>query len=290
MARTKNEILDSITTRFMANQLLASLYGYQTGSDFKSVFSLSSLEYTIFEIVAFAILFHEQMFDQHKIEVDEKLFNQKSGRIQWYRNMALLFQYGFDLVTDRDYFDNGNATDEQIANSKIIKYAAVSESKTESRVIIKIAGEIDGILSPLAIDQKNSFEEYIEEIKWAGVAFTVINYLPDRLLLKIQIKRDALVLTETGQSILDANYPVNDAITEFMKELPFDGEFRINNLIERLRKLSGVLDATILSAQSSWINPSLNGYGDYQPIYISAVPESGYYQVVNFENITYGVE
>lgn len=88
-------------------------------------------------------------------------------------------------------------------------------------------------------------------------------------------------------SILNGNYPVNEAIQQFMKSPLFDGEFRHNNLIERLRLVEGVLDATILSAQSAWINPETNGYGDYQPIYISAIPVSGYYEVVDFNNITY---
>ncbi|MGZ9677542.1 hypothetical protein [Flavobacterium sp. GNP001] len=117
----------------------------------------------------------------------------------------------------------------------------------------------------------------------------MINYLPDRLFLNIQIKRDALVLDANGMSIQNANNPVNEAIQEFMKELPFDGDLRLSALVDKMQAAPGVIDATLLSAESSWIRPELNGYGTPQPIYISKVAESGYYEVVTFENITYVV-
>ncbi len=289
MARSKNEIKQEITTSFMTNEAVILKYGFEEGTQFDSYFSEVSIEKLLFEFIAYAVFLLELMFDTHKKEIDTRLANEKAGTLPWYRTMALRFQYGFDLVPDHDYFDNSNATVAEIEASKIIKYAAVNESEQSSRVIIKIAGESGNTLAPLTDEQKESFQEYIEEIRFAGVAFTVINYLPDRLFLRLQIQRDALVLSENGQSILNGNYPVIEAIQQFMKELPFDGEFRNNNLIQKLRSVSGVKDASILSIQSAWINPETNGYGDYQPIYISAIPVSGYYEVIDFNNITYVV-
>jgi hypothetical protein len=289
MARTKAQIKAEITTPFMANETLANLYGYVLGASFDAEFSLVSLENIVFEIVALAIFLHELMFSQHTNEVEEKLFTQKSGRKSWYRTLALNFQYGFDLVNDQDYFENGNATEEQILASKIVKYAAVTESSDESRVIIKIAGETAGLLSPISPEQKAAFQAYIKDTKWAGVKITVINYLPDRLFLNIQIKRDALVLNNNGMSILNANYPANEAIQEFMKELPFDGELRLSALVDKLQGVSGVLDATVVGAESAWINPDLGGYDSPQSIFIAKVPVSGYYEVVTFDNINYVV-
>jgi hypothetical protein len=46
-----------------------------------------------------------------------------------------------DLIADTDQFDNTGYTPEQIEASKIIKYAAVTESDAESRLIIKVATE-----------------------------------------------------------------------------------------------------------------------------------------------------
>ena len=286
--RTKAQIKQEITNAFMGNELLAGMYGFAVAASFEATFSLVSLENILFDIIAFSVFVHEQMFDHHKKEVDQIIFEQKSGRLPWYRTMALAFQYGYDLVTDHDYYDNTWLSSEQIATAKIVKYAAVGESDTESRVIIKIAGEVAGVLTPIEPAQKASFDAYMKEVKYPG-KLTVINYLPDRLYLGIEIKYDALVLDNNGMSILNGNSPVNDAIAEYMKELPFDGELRLSALIDKLQAVPGVKDATIRLAQTSWIDPESNGYGELQNIDVATIPVSGYFQVVTYDNITYVV-
>lgn len=240
-------------------------------------------------IVAVAIFIFEGLFDQGRKEVDDKIYNQKSGRLPWYRTMALAFQFGFDLVPDKDYYNNGNASTEEIEASKIIKYAAVVESDTESRIIIKIAAEVDGVLSDFTDPtQVEAIEAYFKEIKWPGL-ITIINYKADQLYLNIQIKRNAQLIDNNGLSIADANYPVNEAIAEFMKELPFNGELRLSALVDKLQLITGVIDVTLLSAQSAWINPAINGYDTPQNIFISKVAVSGYFKVVNYSGIAYVV-
>lgn len=290
MARTKTQIKTEMTKVFMANENYASSYGFVLGASFENEFSLVSLENILFEIVALAHYLHEQFFDQHAKEVDQRLANEKAGTLPWYRTMALRFQFGFDLIADKDYFENGNATNDQIENAKIIKYAAVDEATDSSRVILKIAGEESGKLKEFTDpSQVEAIEFYFKRIKVAGTALTIINYKADKLFLNIKIKRDALVLNERGMSKLNADYPVNDALQEFMKELDFNGELRLSALIDKIQLVPGVLDATLLSAASAWINPEINGYGDPQPINISKVAESGYFEIVTFDNIAYVV-
>jgi hypothetical protein len=279
MARSITQIQQGIFDGITANENLAAL---------NSTSKVAMYRLIVF-VVSFAIFLFEQLLDTHTAEINDKLANQKAGTLPWYRTMLLRFQYGFDLLPDSDTFDNAAATQEQIELSEIVKYAAVNEAAESSRVIIKIAGETAGVLSPLTEPQKEAVDVYVNEFRIAGVECTVINYLPDRLFLNIQIKRDALLLDAAGMSILNANHPVNEAIQEFMKELPFDGELRLSALVDKLQKVAGVLDATLLAAQSSWINPETNGYGTPQPIFIAKIPESGYYQVVDYNSITYVV-
>lgn len=251
--------------------------------------SNTSIYGLLFFIVASAIHLLELFFDAHKAEVDTAITNQKSGRATWYRTMALRFQYGFDLIADRDYFDNTGATDEQIENSQIIKYAAVEESDSESRLILKIAGETGGELAPIPQAERNAFDAYLNEFRFAGVKVTVINYEPDRLYLNLEIYRDPLVLDENGQSILTGEKPVEAAINEYMKELPFNGELIIQNLVDKLQQVPGVKIAHVLNVESSWIDPEVNDYGEPQPIDVKRIAVSGYYKVVDFENVTYVV-
>ncbi|RWX03354.1 nucleotidyltransferase [Flavobacterium cerinum] len=289
MARTIQTIKSDITTPFMANDVLAGIYGYQPSSSFEANFSTVSLENILFDIFALAVFLFEQMHDQHKFEVTNMLANQKAGTLPWYRTMALRFLWGFDLVTDSDIFITAGATPEQIEAARIVKYSAVNEATESSRIIIKIAGETNGILSPITEPQKESFEAYLNEVRFAGDKITVINFLPDKLFLALQIKRDPLVLNANGMSILNGNYPVNEALQEFMKELPFNGELILLHLIDKLQLVPGVIIPTLLMAESSWINPSDGGYGDPQPITISKIPESGYFEIDNYNGISYVV-
>lgn len=240
-------------------------------------------------IVAFSIWTLEMMYDTHRAEVVNLLLTQKSGRLPWYRTMALRFQFGFTLETDSDYFFNGVADAEMIEASKIVKYAAVVESEESSRVIIKIAGAAGEVLQPITSAQEAAFIAYINEVKWAGVQVEVVNFLPDKLSLTLQIKRDPLLLESDGTSILYGNNPVVDALKEFMRELPFDGDLRLSALVDKLQAVEGVLDATVLYAQSAWIDAELGGYGFPTPIYISKVPVSGYFEIENFDTIVYVV-
>jgi len=280
MARTIRQIHDGMLTDIASNEVLSVAL---TSNSMYAIFRLFTF------ILATAISIFETFLDQHVFEVDTKIYNQKSGRPSWYKTMALQFQYGFDLVPDKDYFDNGNATEEQIEASKIIKYAAVNESEDESRLIIKIAGEVGGVLTDFTEPaQVEAITAYFKEIKYPG-KITIINYKPDKLYLNLKIKRDVLVLTDTGMNKLDANYPIVEALQEFMKELPFDGDLKLSSLIDKVQKVPGVLDATLLSAETAWIDPALGGYGVPQPILINKVAESGYFEIVNFDNITYVV-
>lgn len=290
MARSKTDIKAEMTTSFMGNVSIADAYGFDLDANFTDEFSLVSLENFLFEIFAFAIYVHELLFDNHKKEVDDALYNQKSGRLPWYRYMALQFQYGFDLITDTDLFDNTAATDEQIEASKIIKYAAVSESAEESRVIIKIAGEDASELAPITTPERAAFEAYINEIRYAGVKITIINYLPDLLFLNLQIERDPLVLDANGMSILNGNYPVNDAIEAYMKLLPFNGEFVVFDFLKYIEaNAEGVVTPTALNVESSFIDPLTDDYGLPVSIPIKTIPFSGYFKVNDFDNITYVV-
>jgi len=239
-------------------------------------------------IFAYGSFILETIFDTHKAEVSEALTQLKPHTLRWYRNKVLAFQYGFDLKEDSDQFENGSAADEQIEASKIIKYSAVTESITESRLIVKIATEdSSGVLSPIDDGILDSFSAYIEEIKDAGVKITVINYLPDILKLQMQIYYDPLILTADGVSILTGRKPVEDALNEFMKELPFNGELILASLVDKLQATEGVKIPHLVNAQSKWIGTGGNSYGNFENIAVKKIPTSGYFQIENFDNISY---
>ncbi|WP_367867904.1 hypothetical protein [Pedobacter sp. WC2423] len=237
--------------------------------------------------VAFCIWSLDVLFSLHQQEVSASLAEKMPHRERWYRNKALDFQYGYDLVTDSDKYDNIGLSDEQILISKIIKYAAVREATTESRLIIKVATETDGKLQPITLPQRSAFAAYIAEIKDAGVSVSIISYLPDRLYITMVIYYDPLVLDAQGNSIVDGGKPVEIAIESYMRELPFNGELVLAHLTDKLQLVKGVAIPDIKNAETSWISATSGAYGEIQAIQVKKIPESGYFEVVNYNNITY---
>ena len=237
-------------------------------------------------IIAVAIWSLEKLFDQHRSDIDKRLAELKPHTARWYRSKALAFQYGFDLLPDSDKFNNQGHTEEAIEASKIVKYSAVIESKNEGRLIVKIAGEQGDTLQPITDAQKQSFEAYLQEIKDAGVRLSVVNYQPDILHLQMKIVYDPLVLDSNGQSIIHATHPVETAIKDYLKRLPFNGELVLAHLIDALQQAEGVKIPHLVLAQSKNITSS-GEYGAFETIEISKIPTAGYFTIDNFNDITY---
>lgn len=237
-------------------------------------------------IISVAIWSLEKLFDLHRADIDRRLLELKPHTARWYRNKALAFQYGFDLLPDSDKFNNAGRSEEQIEASKIVKYSAVVESLNEGRLIVKIATEQGDTLRPITEAQKMSFEAYLATIKDAGVRLSVVNYKPDILHLRMKIVYDPLMLDSNGQSITNAFKPVERAIKDYLKNLPFNGELVLAHLIDALQHEEGVKIPHLVLAQSKNIN-SGGEYGAFETIEISKIPTAGYFTIDNFNDITY---
>ena len=222
----------------------------------------------------------EKVFDLHRADIDRRIAELKPGTAKWYHSKALAFQYGFDLLPDSDKFNNHGRTEEQIEASKVVKYCAVTDAPTESRIVIKIATDNAGTLTPVTTHQQEAFSRYINEIKYAGVYVTILNNQPDWLKLSIRIVRNPLILNENGMNVNSGKQTVKEAIKDYLKRLPFNGELSLQALTDVIQGVEGVKDVSIDLAQTKWIEGSI--WGNFQEINISKIPESGYF-AVNFD-------
>ncbi|QFG53630.1 hypothetical protein [Chryseobacterium sp.] len=288
MARTVTEIKNSISAAFVANSSVQQLYALDPAQDFNDQFSIVSFESVFFDVIARIVWTLESIFDVHKAETAEMISQQKVPGLRWYRNLALRFQYGFDLVdeTDQfrpDYFEPGSnqwitATPDQVQASKIIKYAAVTKVDGASKISMKIAPENgDDIFTN---DQMTAFAEYIEETQAAGDHIVIVNYKPDILKINFRIVYDPLVLLSNGMSILTGAEPVKEAIHKFLKNLPFNGELSVQKLEAAVMAAEGVKDLQNLQVSTKWIEPGV-GYGLLQPVQISSIPKSGRFTLID---------
>ncbi|MFS1522147.1 nucleotidyltransferase [Flavobacterium covae] len=232
-------------------------------------------------IVAVAIWSLDQLFSIHKIQITTAIYEYKPGTLRWYRNMALAFQFGFNLKPDDDQFNNQGATTEQIETSKIVKYCSVKEGLESSKVILKVAGEQGDNLRKLSADEIRSFTAYMKEVSFAGVKLLIINNPADKLLLKMDVYIDPLLFDSKGTNVRLGSKTVEIDLKKYLKNLPFDGELVVNDLIAHLRSVDGVINVNITTIQSSYLDLTTNTYTPFTAINVKTIPLAGYFEIDN---------
>ncbi|MBS2099198.1 hypothetical protein [Carboxylicivirga linearis] len=271
MARTVTEIKAGITTDFMANESMATYYGFAMGDSFDSVFAKVSFESIIFYIVASAIFVLESLYDTLKAYVDAALAARLTHNRQWYVDLSKAFQYG-------DAINPLTGTYDIIDESKqVIDYAAVDE--INGTLFIKVARLVNGELAPLSAEQITAFTSYIQAAKDAGVVVQTISDEGDDARLVIDIWYDAQVLNADGSAIDGSGEPAKDTVQSYLKNLPFNGEFTILALEDTLQITKGVVIPNTLSAESKYAN------NEWDVIDGKVKPHAGY-MVVKDENLT----
>ena len=264
-----------MTDAFIGNESVRELYGLSPDLTFDDQFSTVSLENIIFSNVAETMKVMQQLFDQFKIDVAQILSDQMSGTVNWYAFKAMLFQFGMDLVPESDHYDNTGLTGEQIAEMRIVRNAVAIESQDKSILYIKIATDGENGRQPLSPTQLVAFIAYLNEIQYAGTRISVINDPPDDMRLHMDIYYNPLILDEGG-SRLDgtADTPVQDAIRNHLANLPFNGTYTNQGLVDVLQVIDGVEIAEIKLAASRF-----GAYTQFSPINAREIAHAGYYHI-----------
>lgn len=265
-----------MTDSYIRNDTVKQLYELSSDLTFEDQFSAVSLENIIFTDVATGMYVMQQLFDQFKIDISGILNAQLSGTVNWYAYKAKLFQYGMTVVLETDYYDNTGLTSEQIDVMRVVKYAAAVESKDKSILFVKIATDDgNGIRQPLSSVQLTAFKQYLNDVQYAGVRIIVINDPADEMKLQIDIYYDPLVLDETGIRLDGtSNTPVQDAIRNYLANLPFNGTYTNQGLVDTLQLIDGVRIAEIKSAASRY-----GAYTEFTEINAREIAHAGYYQI-----------
>ncbi len=196
----------------------------------------------LFYIQAFAIMTFEKLMDAFGVTVDNKLSTLKPHKLSWYREKAKAFQYGFPMYTESDEFDNTGYTESEIADSKIVAYAAVTETTlNDVRVILIEVAKLNGTdLVPLTTSEFNAFKAYIAEIKDAGNNVIIYNQVADLLKVEVDVYYNPLLIDGNGLRTDGIGYPVLEAATLYPTTLEFDGEFSNAGFIDALQACYGV--------------------------------------------------
>lgn len=274
--RTLTQIRDSIRTQFVANPTIQAKYGLNPALPFSAQFSDLSLESVLIDVMTMVCWVMENIFAQHVKEIDEKISTQKPHTLRWYRRKALDFQLGQALVLDQDYYDNTGMTDAQISALKVVKNAAAIEQNDSSGIPVvrlKLAGESAGEFVQLPTPTVVAVKSYFEEIKDAGVKLLVTSDPADSLKATIDVHYNPMILNSNGTAIGGSSEPVRDAVTQYLRSLPFNGEFSTTALTDAIQRATGVVLVSVIACEARY------GNLPYLPVITRHVPFAGYLKV-----------
>jgi hypothetical protein len=272
MARDIKDIKREMTDQFMASEYMRQRYGFGAGESFDTHFSTVSLESIFFAVAAFGFWALEQLFGYHKTECAELISELKPHSERWYANKAKAFMLGRELVEDEDYYDTTGMADEEIERARVVKYAVAVEKA--GVVYIKVATDSGSERVPLPDEQLEGLKSYMKECKDAGVVLEYINAPAEHFRLTMTIYYNPMVMNNEGVSF-SGGQPVHDTIRAFIKNLPFNGEYRNASLVDALQVIEGVVIPELKAAEAS-----KDGVA-WETIDAKAVPSSGYYKIYN---------
>lgn len=255
--RTIDEIFKAMIERKNAIPELATL------SNASSV-SIWRLLLYIVAVVANTV---ERLFDTHKQEVEDLIRQLVPGRAEWYAHKAKEFLLNELLPDGSDTYNTSHLTDEQIEQKRIVKYAVAYEDRTIANLTIKIAGESNGELAPISQSAETQFRAYMEEVKYAGVKINLVNLAADRFACRMNIWYDPILAPENVAS------DCRNAIKNYLRNLPFNGEYSGMALTDAVQKVDGVKIVDLISASSNTVRSNVMA-----EINSHIHPRSGYFR------------
>lgn len=257
MARTINEIYEQMLSAKQADSRLSAL----TSNSLAAIWKL------LLWVAAAGIWVVEEQLYMFRAELTDLLESKKPGTLKWYRQQALNYRHGADVMVD-GYGVFYAAADE---TPKLLADCSVRESGTG--LVIKVAKLLGAKLAPLDSGEFDSFVYYMSLIKYAGTPLRFINSEANKLKLQAIVYYDALYLNANGISLQSGTRTIDQAIEAYLQALPFDGRLQVNDLIASMRAVEGVKDVAITGIAHQFA-------GDpYQAIVTSHIAESGYFAI-----------
>ncbi|MDY0200962.1 MAG: hypothetical protein RBR40_08240 [Tenuifilaceae bacterium] len=269
MARTINDIYQQMLAAKEADSRLSVL----TSNSLAGIWKL------LLYVAAAAVWAVEEQFDMFKAELTDLLESKKPGTLKWYRQQALNYRHGADVMVD-GYGVFYAAADE---TPQLLAECSVRESGTG--LVIKVAKLVGATLAPLDAGEYDAFTYYMSLIKYAGTPLRFINSPPNKLKLQAVVYYDPLYIAATGTSLQTGTKLVEQAVENYLRELPFDGRLEVNELIATMRLAEGVRDVYISAIEHQFADD------DYVRIVTSHIAESGYFAIDTAfplaDNLTY---
>ena len=242
--RTVQEIKNEMTTAFMANVAIKSKYdpnnAWTNTTTFEDVFATTSIESIIFYVVAVCAWGLEYLFGTHKTEVEAMEEKMRIGSQEWWRQLCLKFQFGYNLIFDSVSNSFVYSTIDDTA--KVITYCDVREFQNGIFILLNTS---DNNGDPLILDTntRNAFDAYIRKAKIAGIRLQWNSYNCDQLKIALIVVFNPLICNSSGELYSTSEKPVEIAYKNYLKNIPFgSGVLNKNAIIDAIQVAEGVVD------------------------------------------------
>lgn len=252
MARTREQIQDDMIANVQSDLVLSEKL---TSTSVVAIWRL------------WTYIFSKSLFE-HELIVEENAKKSRVHTLSWYKDQALLFADGLDLIWNNGQFEYPEADD--LETRQIVKKCAVLENN-DGQLVIKITGENNELLDD---DQALRFTAYMNEIKDAGNRLKIVNRPADELILHVDVYVDALQIDlNTGKLLsLEQDFkPVQTAIKNYLNNLEFNGALYYQKLEREILSAQGVEDIEITKLQHRYGAIPFANVGRY------VVPDAGHF-------------
>ncbi len=237
MARTTQEIQQKIIDAVQADPVLSTRL---TSTSSASIWRLWS------NIVAAVISTAESIMESFQATIQTIVDNNRIGTGAWYVEMAKQFQWSdqvqyylvVDPATGKIGYNIINADDRIITQASFTEVVDGNGART---VLIKVAAGMPGNLQPLNGEQYDDFENYMRQIKIAGVRMQIVNLAADMLELDCNVYYDPAY---NNDLLVDA---IKIALDRYTTGVKYGGVIYKNAVIDAIQSVPGVSDVYINS-------------------------------------------
>lgn len=263
MARTEEEIYDSLVARKDANAILSTKL-----TDTRDVAVFNNL----FHIIAGEIAILEQRNDAHNLTVEDRALSIPAPVTPWFAWIAInTFQYGDSLVLNMDTGKYGYAVINE--DRKIIDFAG-SEEEGEN-VIVKCLKIVTDVATPLSGSEQTSLLAFYNKMSPPGTFVTVVSQEGDEVNLSATMEVDTNVIDKTGYLLSDGTTkPVEEAIEAYYVGYQttnnFNTTFYLQDLEAAILAVNGVINVvvnicSIKPLGGSYVNVLISTLRKYTP-------------------------
>lgn len=250
---TQKEVMEEMTSAWMANEEAARVFGFEVGATFDSVYAPVSVVRLLMWVVSGVIALKETLLEEWKEEVRTVAEDTHYGTARWWVETVKRWQPG-DALTVKD---GKVCYEEEDASKRVVTSASVTaQGRT---LLLKVAKGASGERRALSEEEVESLRGYVEAVKPVGLMVRVMSGGANQLTLGGVVRYRA----ELNEAEVKAR--VREAVERLMDGVAFNGALYEGRLTQALMQVEGVEDVHLTellldgSAWSDVVTPA-SGY------------------------------